>query len=104
MIPPDAISPEAASIKRIRSEVAGKADVLVVPDLDSGNMLAKSIEQIGQADMAGVVVGAHVPMILTSRSDEPKARLASAAVARLLADQNVDCVIDEPVPLGICNG
>ena len=100
----DAISPEAAGIKRIRSEVAGQADILVVPDLDSGNMLAKSIEQIGPADMAGVVLGARVPMILTSRSDEPKARLASAAVARLLADENVKPAVIETISLGICNG
>jgi phosphate acetyltransferase len=81
----DAMNPEAGTIKQIRSGVAGHADVLVVPDLDSGNMLAKCVEELGGADSAGIVVGARVPIILTSRADHTKARIASAAVAALIA-------------------
>ena len=65
--------------------VAGRADVLVVPDLESGNMLAKQLEYLAEAELAGVVLGARVPIILTSRADTPKTRLASAAVAALLS-------------------
>jgi len=80
----NAISPEAASIKKIASPVAGRANVLVVPDLEAGNMLAKSLSFLADADAAGIVLGAKVPIILTSRADEEEARLASCAVAQLL--------------------
>jgi len=81
----NAISPEAAKIKKIDSPVAGKANVLVVPDLEAGNMLAKSLSFLAGADAAGIVLGAKVPVILTSRADSEIARLASCAVAQLLA-------------------
>ena len=80
----NAISPEAAAIKKIASPVAGRANVLVVPDLEAGNMLAKSLSFLADADAAGIVLGAKVPIILTSRADEEMARLASCAVAQLL--------------------
>ena len=80
----NAISPEAAAIKKIKSPVAGRANVLVVPDLEAGNMLAKSLSFLAGADAAGIVLGAKVPVILTSRADEETARLASCAVAQLL--------------------
>jgi phosphate acetyltransferase len=80
----NAISLEAASIKKINSPVAGKANILVVPDLEAGNMLAKSLSFLANADAAGIVLGAKVPIILTSRADEEGARLASCAVALLL--------------------
>jgi phosphate acetyltransferase len=81
----NAISPEAAKIKKIDSPVAGRANVLVVPDLEAGNMLAKSLTFLAGADAAGIVLGARVPIILTSRADSLIARLASCAVAALLA-------------------
>ena len=81
----NAISPEAAGIKRIVSPVAGKANVLVVPDLESGNMLAKSLSFLAGADAAGIVLGARVPIILTSRADNLLTRIASCAVAVLVA-------------------
>ena len=81
----NAISPEAAKIKKIDSPVAGKANVLVVPDLEAGNMLAKSLSFLAGADAAGIVLGAKVPVILTSRADSEIARLASCAVAQLVA-------------------
>jgi phosphate acetyltransferase len=81
----NAISPEAASVKKIASQVAGKANVLVVPDLEAGNMLAKSLSFLAGADAAGIVLGARVPIILTSRADSLLTRLASCAVAVLLA-------------------
>ena len=80
----NAISPEAAVIKKIVSPVAGQANILVVPDLEAGNMLAKSLSFLADADAAGIVLGAKVPIILTSRADEEMARLASCAVAQLL--------------------
>jgi phosphate acetyltransferase len=83
----NAISPEAAAIKKIASPVAGKANVLVVPDLEAGNMLAKSLSFLAGADAAGIVLGAKVPIILTSRADALLTRLASAAVALLLVAQ-----------------
>ena len=82
----NAISPEAASIKKITSPVAGRANVLVVPDLEAGNMLAKSLSFLAGADAAGIVMGASVPIILTSRADALLARLASFAVAVLVAE------------------
>jgi phosphate acetyltransferase len=81
----NAIDLAAAKIKQIRSPVAGHADVLVVPNLESGNMLAKSLSYLAGADSAGIVLGARVPIILTSRADSVMARRASCAVAVLLA-------------------
>src|SRR6187399_2062916 len=81
----NAINLEAAGIKKIVSPVAGRANVLVVPDLESGNMLAKSLSFLAGADSAGIVLGAKVPIVLTSRADSVQARLASCAVAVLLA-------------------
>jgi phosphate acetyltransferase len=81
----NAISPDAAAVKGIRSPVAGRANVLVVPDLEAGNMLAKSMSFLAGADAAGIVLGARVPIILTSRADAELTRLASCAVASLLA-------------------
>lgn len=82
----NAISMEAALIKQIKSPVAGRANVLVVPDLEAGNMLAKSLTFLAGADAAGIILGARVPIILTSRADSEITRLASCAVAVLLAD------------------
>ncbi|NCT67945.1 MAG: bifunctional enoyl-CoA hydratase/phosphate acetyltransferase [Rhodanobacteraceae bacterium] len=81
----NAISVAAARIKGIRSEVAGAADILVVPDLESGNMLAKQLEYLGGAASAGIVLGARVPIVLTSRADSRESRIASCALALLLA-------------------
>jgi len=81
----NAISPEAAAIKKIVSPVAGCANVLVVPDLEAGNMLAKSLSFLAQAEAAGIVLGARVPIILTSRADSLVTRVASCAVAVMLA-------------------
>lgn len=81
----NAISEEAARIKGIKSTVAGKAQILVVPDLEAGNMLAKNLSFLSNADAAGIVLGARVPIILTSRADNLRSRLASCAVASLLA-------------------
>jgi phosphate acetyltransferase len=82
----NAINEEAAAIKHIVSPVAGRANVLVVPDLEAGNMLAKNLAYFAKADGAGIVLGARVPVVLTSRSDSLRARLASCAVATLYAD------------------
>jgi phosphate acetyltransferase len=81
----NAISLEAAAIKHIVSPVAGRANVLIVPDLEAGNMLAKSLSFLAGADAAGIVLGARVPIILTSRADSLLTRLASCAVAVLVA-------------------
>ena len=81
----NAISPEAARIKGIESPVAGQANILVVPDMESGNMLAKNLTFLGHADAAGIVLGARVPIVLTSRADTARARMASCAVAALFA-------------------
>jgi phosphate acetyltransferase len=81
----NAISLEAAKVKKIASPVAGRANVLVVPDLEAGNMLAKSLSFLAGADAAGIVLGARVPIILTSRADALLTRLASCAVAVLVA-------------------
>lgn len=81
----NAISPEAARIKGIKSRVAGEAQILVVPDLEAGNMLAKNLTFLSGADAAGIVLGAKVPIILTSRADSVRTRMASCAVAVLLA-------------------
>ena len=81
----NAVSEEAARVKGIESPVAGRADILVVPDLESGNMLAKQLEYLGEAQSAGVVLGARVPIVLTSRADSPLTRMTSCAVALLYA-------------------
>jgi phosphate acetyltransferase len=82
----NAIDPEAARIKGIASPVAGRAQILVVPDLEAGNMLAKNLSFLARADAAGIVLGARVPIILTSRADSVRTRLASCAVAAIYAD------------------
>jgi len=81
----NAVSPAAAKQKGIVSPVAGQADILVVPDLEAGNMLAKQLSFLAGADAAGVVVGARVPIILTSRADSERTRIASCAIAVLMA-------------------
>ncbi|HYX67093.1 MAG TPA: phosphate acetyltransferase [Burkholderiales bacterium] len=82
----NAIDLQAAKIKHIRSPVAGRANVLIVPDLEAGNMLAKSLTFLAGADAAGIVLGARVPIILTSRADSVTTRLASCAIASLVAE------------------
>jgi len=81
----NAIEPEAARIKGIISPVAGRAQILVVPDLEAGNMLAKNLVYLSKADSAGLVLGARVPIILTSRADSVRSRMASCAAAVLYA-------------------
>ncbi len=81
----NAVSAAAARVKGIESPVAGLADVLVVPDLESGNMLAKQLEYMGNASSAGIVMGARVPIVLTSRADSRDSRIASCAIALMLA-------------------
>ena len=81
----NAVSAAAAQVKGIVSPVAGRADILVVPDLESGNMLAKQLEYLGGADTAGIALGAKVPIVLTSRADARDTRLASCALAVMLA-------------------
>src|SRR5690606_3806749 len=82
----NAISPEAARVKGIKSAVAGQAQILVVPDLEAGNMLAKNLSFLGGASAAGIVLGARVPVVLTSRADSADTKLTSCAVAALYAD------------------
>jgi phosphate acetyltransferase len=82
----NAIDVEAARIKGIKSSVAGRAQILVVPDLEAGNMLAKNLSYLAKADAAGIVLGARVPIVLTSRADSVRVRMASCAVAVLYAD------------------
>lgn len=82
----NAISPEAAKIKGIAGPVAGHGQILVVPDLEAGNMLAKNLTFLAKADAAGIVLGARVPIILTSRADSVRTRLASCAVAAIYAN------------------
>lgn len=84
----NAISPEAAKAKGIRSDVAGRADILIVPDIESGNMLAKQLFYLSDAQSAGVVMGARIPIILTSRSDPEASRLASCALAILVSQHS----------------
>jgi phosphate acetyltransferase len=81
-----AIDPEAAKIKGIGGEVAGRAQILLVPDLEAGNMLAKNLTFMAGADAAGIVLGARVPIVLTSRADSVRTRMASCAVAVLYAN------------------
>jgi phosphate acetyltransferase len=82
----NAIDPEAAKIKGIVSPVAGRAQILVVPDLEAGNMLAKNLTFLAKADAAGLVLGARVPIILTSRADSVRSRMASCAAAVIYAE------------------
>ena len=84
----NAFSAEAARVKKIESEVAGDADLLLVPDLNAGNMLYKSFVYVGGGDCAGLVLGARVPVVLTSRADSLAARLASVALAVLAAPRH----------------
>ena len=86
----NAVSEEAARTKGIDSPVAGRADIFVVPDLEAGNMLAKQLEYLADAQVAGIVLGARVPIILTSRADKTLARLSSCAIAVLLAHHKPD--------------
>jgi phosphate acetyltransferase len=81
----NAVSPEALKIKAITSSVAGQADILVVPDLESGNMLSKQLEYLAGASGSGVVLGARVPIALTSRADGPRARASSALLVKRIA-------------------
>jgi len=81
----NAVSPEAARTKGIVSPVAGVADILLVPDIESGNMIAKQLTYLAGADSAGIVVGTRVPIVLTSRADNVRSRLASTAVLKLVA-------------------
>jgi phosphate acetyltransferase/phosphate butyryltransferase len=92
-----AVSEQAAHTKGFVSPVAGRADILVVPDLEAGNMLAKQLEYLAEAQVAGIVLGARVPIMLTSRADGPLARLASCALASLLVRHPVTpAVIGSP--------
>lgn len=79
----NAISKEAADIKNIVSPVAGNADVLLAPDLESGNMLAKQLQYLSKSKLAGIVMGARVPIVLTSRADHAEARLISCALGQI---------------------
>jgi phosphate acetyltransferase len=82
----NAVDPQAAKIKGIESPVAGRAQILVVPNLEAGNMLAKNLTFLSKADAAGLVLGARVPIVLTSRADSVRTRMASCAAAALYAD------------------
>jgi phosphate acetyltransferase len=81
----NAVSEEAARIKKLVSPVAGRADILLVPDLEAGNILAKQLEYLAGANAAGIVLGARVPIVLTSRADSARTRITSAAVMKLVA-------------------
>jgi phosphate acetyltransferase len=94
----NAINVEAATIKHIASPVAGHANVLLVPDLEAGNMLAKSLSFLAGADAAGIVLGARVPIILTSRADSVMTRRASCAVASLVAQARREAVMAATTP------
>ena len=83
----NAVSRAAAATKAIASGVAGRADIFVVPDLEAGNMLAKQLEYLAEAELAGIVLGARLPIMLTSRADDARSRLASCAIAALYARQ-----------------
>jgi phosphate acetyltransferase/phosphate butyryltransferase len=95
----NAVSAAAARTKGIVSPVAGAADILVVPDLEAGNMLAKQLEYLGGAASAGIVLGARVPIVLTSRADTREARIASCAVALVVARRAAQpLVVPAPAP------
>jgi len=89
----NAVSEQAAKTKKIDSPVAGKADVLIAPDLEAANMLAKQLQYLAGADAAGIVLGAKVPIVLTSRADTVRTRLASAAVMARVAQVRRDSAI-----------
>ena len=93
----NAIDPEAARIKGIHSAVAGRAQILVVPDLEAGNMLAKNLVYLAKADSAGLVLGARVPIVLTSRADSVRSRMASCAAAVLYAAARLESANVLPV-------
>jgi phosphotransacetylase len=82
----NAVSEEAARTKGIHSEVAGRADILLAPDLEAGNMVAKQLQYLAGADSAGIVLGMRVPVVLTSRADDVRTRLASTALLALVAE------------------
>ena len=84
----NAVSLSAAKTKGINSAVAGRAEVLIVPDLESGNMLAKQLEYLANALTAGIILGAKVPIVLTSRADTADTRIASCVIATLIAHHN----------------
>ena len=88
----NAISKEAARTKGITSDVAGDADILLVPDLEAGNMLAKTLTFLGGADAGGIVLGVRVPIVLTSRADSGAARMASCAIAVLQANRTLSLI------------
>ena len=92
----NAVSLAAAKTKGIVSKVAGDADILVVPDLESGNMLAKQLEYLGGAQAAGIVMGAKVPIVLTSRADSAHSRIASCAIALLLINHRLKALAAVP--------
>ncbi len=88
----NAVSAEAAKTRGIISPVAGRADIFVVPDLESGNILAKQLEYLGGSDIAGIALGARIPIILTSRADKTLARLGSCATAVMLAHRGKEAL------------
>jgi phosphotransacetylase len=92
----NAISAEAARTKRIDSAVAGAADILLVPDLEAGNMLAKQLQYLAGADSAGIVCGTRVPIVLTSRADTVRTRLVSTAVLKLVAHDRREKLLPRP--------
>jgi phosphotransacetylase len=94
----NAISPSAAKTKGIVSPVAGRANILLVPDLEAGNMLAKNLIFMSKADAAGIVLGARVPIVLTSRADSVRTRMASCAVAVLVAEAQRQAASDVKAP------
>ncbi len=93
----NAVSIAAAQTKHIRSDVAGEADILIVPDIEAGNMVAKQLEYLAGAEAAGLVLGASVPIVLTSRADGPAARLASCALAVMLAHARAEGMLIKPM-------
>ena len=97
----NAINRGAAAAKSIESAVAGDADILLVPDLEAGNMLVKEFTFLANAEAAGIVLGARVPIILTSRADSVRARVASCAVAALYAHARHVGEIHKPAASGI---
>jgi phosphate butyryltransferase len=94
----NAVNMAAAKGKGIVSPVAGQADILIAPDLEAGNMLAKQLTFLSGADAAGVVLGARIPIVLTSRADSTRTRLASCAVAVLMARAKVKAAPGGPAP------
>jgi phosphate acetyltransferase len=89
----NAINEEAARVKKIVSPVAGKADILLVPDLEAGNILAKQLQYLAGAESAGIVLGTRVPIVLTSRADTVRTRLVSTAVMKLVAHSKRDATL-----------